>query len=626
MSDKVVSTPKVEAPVLQRAVSTVTKLCRLEGESRSEDLKHALRAEVHDALWMLTKQWQMGEFIGDDAGSPILAKIQVATTKLNKYQAADHACSFPKETPLEAVVEKRPIAFKQGNQKMALDIRLQMGRQWLKMIEKIGAGGLRQYFIEKYPIKLPDELPNPEKNIDGAIVFAHPEVWAQFAAVSGRAMDGWELYSHLLKNPPLDRNDSKLKDIVIPESAFKQIDETAKNFKKWFESLYVQPSSGDDAWKPSSLEYQFRCSAPAEKGEKVYTADEYAHGHLDWYSMDLESKASIPEASSKVQSRYPEVLEPTSFIPTAISFPGMPNTRWWTFEDGRTNFGDIKPGTTELAKLLLIDFGLVYANDWFIFPLEVDTGTITSIRGLTVTNDFGERFWICPASKGEDEDWQRWSMFTTSIKGHSNEPADMSLLMLPTVPLVQEGAPLEEVMLIRDEAANMVWGIEQTIPLPDGSSKRGSEAAGELFAFLQSLIKEKITGPKSITYKAPIRYSIMSSVPENWIPFIPVHLNDSKREIQLQRAAMPRVLKGASKYLRVKPRTNLMRQGLDFATRKSYYLHEEEVPRAGAYVKQSFQRTRWINGEVFVWLGVRKQTGRGEGSSRLAFDQIIPVE
>jgi hypothetical protein len=57
-----------------------------------------------------------------------------------------------------------------------------------------------------------------------------------------------------------------------------------------------------------------------------------------------------------------------------------------------------------------------------------------------------------------------------------------------------------------------------------------------------------------------------------------------------------------------------------------YYIHEEEVPRAGVRVVQSFQRTRWVNGEVFVWLGMHKKTGRGEGSSGLAFDQIKNVE
>ena len=58
---------------------------------------------------------------------------------------------------------------------------------------------------------------------------------------------------------------------------------------------------------------------------------------------------------------------------------------------------------------------------------------------------------------------------------------------------------------------------------------------------------------------------------------------------------------------------------------KAYYVHEEEVPRAGAMVSQSYQRTRWIGGRVFTWLGVRKQTGRGEGTSGLAFDRLVDV-
>ena len=29
---------------------------------------------------------------------------------------------------------------------------------------------------------------------------------------------------------------------------------------------------------------------------------------------------------------------------------------------------------------------------------------------------------------------------------------------------------------------------------------------------------------------------------------------------------------------------------------------------------------------AYMWLGVRKQTGRGEGSSGLAFDQIVHVD
>ena len=59
-----------------------------DGRARS-NFDRALKAEVADALWMISKQWQMGEFIGDDAGSPVLAKALFETTRLTKYKAGD---------------------------------------------------------------------------------------------------------------------------------------------------------------------------------------------------------------------------------------------------------------------------------------------------------------------------------------------------------------------------------------------------------------------------------------------------------------------------------------------------------------------------------------------------------
>ena len=48
---------------------TITLWNRLESRPRTDDFNRALKAEIRDPLWMLTKQWQMGEFNGDDAGS-----------------------------------------------------------------------------------------------------------------------------------------------------------------------------------------------------------------------------------------------------------------------------------------------------------------------------------------------------------------------------------------------------------------------------------------------------------------------------------------------------------------------------------------------------------------------------
>jgi hypothetical protein len=260
-------------------------------------------------------------------------------------------------------------------------------------------------------------------------------------------------------------------------------------------------------------------------------------------------------------------------------------------------------------------------------PQALPVGSIANIKGMMVTNVFGERTWIDAAGSGPDDAWQRWSMFTLNTQGDTGEPADTSLLLLPTVPKIQQGKPTEEVVFIRDEMANMVWAIEKTIPLANGDSKAGAEAARETLNYYTKLIAT-LPPKEPPAPKAPIRYQVMNSVPEHWIPFIPVRMADSSdpRQIQLQRAAMPRIVASdPNPPQKVRPRTVLVRTGLDAQPAQPYFLHEEEVPRAGILVSQAFQRTRWNGGRVFVWLGVQKETGRGEGSSGLAFDQSVDV-
>lgn len=316
-------------------------------------------------------------------------------------------------------------------------------------------------------------------------------------------------------------------------------------------------------------------------------------------------------------------------IPTPVQFEGMPNTRWWTFEDGKTNFGDVDAATTDLAKLLFVEFGLVYANDWFLVPCTAPAGSVLTVRGLAVTNVFGERLWIEPAGSGVDDDWQRWSMFTVSVAGESDTLlADTSLLVPPTVPGMLEGDVAEEVYVVRDELANMVWGIETMVPLPSGGTKPGSEAAAETLAYFRAELERRLgEPPEPPPAAAPVRYRVMTSVPEHWIPFIPVHAEASDRDIVLQRAALPRTLTGDPDLTpaKVRPRTVLMREGLDRTPREGYKIHEQEATRAGVRITQSFQRTRWRDGRVILWLGVRKQTGRGPSSSGLAFDQLEVV-
>jgi hypothetical protein len=622
MNDKLITT-NLQAVITKRSVPGLTIWNRLEGRPRADNFERALRVEVRDPLWMLTRQWQMGEFLGDDAGSPIFARVQLETTQLSKYQPVNGAAEeFTDAIPFEARVEQMPIPFTLAHQDVSLDIRLLAGRHWLKLAQALPAAAIPD-LIGKYPIHLPELLDiNNKIKIDDAAICAHPETWSNFAAVATRRMDGVKLYQDL------KAGNHASDGIPALAGSLADVLKLEQRFVPWFEKLFYQPTQ-PTAWEGDRLEYQFACSCPEAQEEKVFVAEEYYQGHLDWYNFDIDQSRQL--LGESVQNPQPPKIETIESLPTQVKFNGMPNTRWWAFEDGRTNFGDVKPDTTDLAKLLLIEFGLVYANDWFLTPYTVPVGSVVNIRGMAVTNVFGERTWIEAAGRGDDDDWQRWAMFLISIKGKGHEAADLSLFIPPVAQKVIEGRPLEEILFARDEMANMVWGIEKTIPSPSGEPKPGSEAAQETRAFFARESESRKGAPPTpppFAAEAKIRYKVMSSVPEEWIPLIPVHIPNDVRETQLQRAAMLRTYEGDEVTRKVEPRTSLLRQGLeDQPNANPYFLHEEEVPRAGVRVTQSYQRTRWRDGRAWVWLGVRKQTGRGEGSSGLAFDRIIdPTE
>jgi len=606
---------------LELMLSVCSTHVRLEGRPRTHDFDRALKAEIRDPLWMLTKQWQMGEFKGDDAGSPVSSKVYVEKTMLNKYQPATHAAEpFDDKLPLEAKVEQRKIPFNADEVELSLDIRLMMGRHWIKQIDKAELFALKKKYLELPEFRIHDpDVENP----DDVYYCSSNRSLRKYKANTGRNLDGKKLYDDMLEN-----NTRHIDLVGITNTTIRNIlIKLTGDFIKWFDGLFLQPATDakNDAWLPSNLEYQFSCSAPAGDREKIFSAKEYYHGHLDWYNFsidparetigDVNAPAALPEDFNAPIIR--------SFIPTEVQFDGMPNNRWWTFEDGKTNFGDINPDTTDLNKLLLMEFGLVYAKDWYLLPLTMPAGSIANIRGMSVKNVFGENFWIAPTGAGSDDAMNRWTMYSMDIAGNDRVAADLSLMIVPSVPKIQEGKPIEEIQLTRDEIANMVWGIETRVPLPSGETAPGREASRDTVTYLTNLLDPEapVTVPDPA---AEIRYKVMSSVPENWIPFISVHKENDNRQTRLQRGSMPRILpgQGPEDIEKVKPRTNLLREGLNQSVKESYFINEEEVLRSGAMLTQSYQRTRWYNGQVYNWLGVRKRTGRGEGSSHLRYDYL----
>lgn len=579
---------------------SITAWNRLEGRPRDTDFSRSLRAEVRDPLWMLCRQWQMGEFEGEDAGTAVEARFVTDSSRFQQYVGGSGTPTpYTDNVPLEVQVEQETIRFD-------LFTQLQIGKTWIRLLR---AEGLQTYIDSVYLPKCP--FPDPVGQLALDLRASQTDTTAWLSLADQRIPNGETLLTAIGNgtHPTWLTSVPSSPD----RSALVALGDQLQNL---FSRVYSQPDPvSGDAWQPERLEYQFGVTLNETDASVSLEAEQYYQGHLDWYSFDrgdTQFNGLAPVTERSVQS----------YIPTPVQYYGMPYRRWWSFEDGVTNLGNLNPQTSDLATLLFAEFALLFSNDWHLVPCELPVGTFTRLDGVLVTDVFGIQTWVRPAGRGLDDDWQRWSMFNLTTLATA-DAADTRLLLPPATIKTMDGAPLEEIHFLRDEMANLVWGIEQTVATEMGQGEDGYEAANQLITYLQRIgavpTDDIKPAPAEGEPPAPLlRYQLGTTVPRNWIPFIPVNITPGSAQIRLQKAAMPEFISRYGDTV-VPSRTSLL---VPTQADGRLFVHEEEVPRAGAMVTRQFNRTRWYNGRVFTWIAKRKEAGRGEGSSGLAFDQI----
>ncbi|MGH9237416.1 MAG: hypothetical protein ACRD3G_05200 [Vicinamibacterales bacterium] len=557
---------------------------RLEGRVRTEEFERALRAEARDPLWFLARQWQFLELKGDDAGSPIEAQLALRRRPLLRYAAHNgEPGAFPVDVPLEAVVERETPPL----DRMAF---LQIYRAVDRVLVRGGLGSSERAAVHE---GLRRAYPFDAATVEGVV----DDEARQLSALSDTHL--FDVVAWLG-----DTADSRIASQSGLSGGLLTAAMTASTgTRAWYDALYFKPASpADTAWAPANLEYRFAC-ATAPGGEQiVLTGDGYAHGRLDWFAVDVAAAGQELGVPAPGETAFSD--ETLSFVPTAINFAGMPSHRLWDMENRKIDFAGMTAGPTDVTKLLLVEFMLAYANDWCLIPVEVETGAVLETRGLIVHDVFGDVTLVRPADRGADEDWRRWSMFGLETRT-AGDVAQPRLLMLATTPKTMEGAAIEKVVFLRDEMANMCWAVERIVP-----SAAGIGADGEMAAIEPA---PEVHAPPAAG--ATVRYRLGTSAPHHWRPFVPVRVPGSSREIRLQRARLPH---GAHNPLG----SILVGPGI---APVAYFVNEEEIPRAGRIVTRSFQRTRWIDGRVTLWLGRRSKTGRGSGQSGLTFDVLEEV-
>ncbi|MCS6305786.1 MAG: hypothetical protein H8K07_19290 [Nitrospira sp.] len=571
---------------------------RLEPYSRDPSLQYGLNAEVHDPLWLLARQWQLLEFWGEDAGSPIWADLNVTYTPITRYHL--HPQDKPPSqvnvvgqtlngsVPLETLVEQETVRNAEGSFP-PLRLAAEAGLHFLRLLNVNGAGELRAKAIADFPLKNPlTDLTEEEKKRWDSEAVRFIEV------MSGRVPDG-----RLLRAGVQSWSG-------VPTQHQAAVQATIKSWGTWYDRLFYETQ--DSSWVPPRLEYQAMIAASTPKGEVVLNATEYADEHLDWYSFDAVGGASLGaqlDDASKIDTD-PNRKRTLSLIPTPVRFPGMPVSRYWEFEDAKVDFGAIAAGEQQLAHLLLIEFGLVSGDDWFIIPVTLPVGTLCYTDTLTVLDTFGVPTTI-PSTRAFDKKLKDknpssslapWDLFHLS----GDESKTDALFLPPTLGKSLQGKSIEEVLFMRDEMANMVWAVERTIEGALGRPLNQSEA------YFRSR-KEKTLpsgGPDANLIKL---YKLASEVPSHWVPMLPVPINGNHLGLTTGRRPKGRVM------------TELWT-----VNQSGKPLYGEEVPREGVRVSRAYQYTRWTNGESYLWVGRKNEVGRGEGSSGLVFDQLVPPD
>jgi len=219
--------------------------------------------------------------------------------------------------------------------------------------------------------------------------------------------------------------------------------------------------------------------------------------------------------------------------------------------------------------------------------LDAEAGSLTTVTRLEYMTVFGDRFVVPPVdNRGRSG---RFRLFGLSAVGSDETLA--GFFVPPGTRGVIEGRSLEEVLLLRDETANMAWAVEAVVQDSTGDPRyRRDEPRDDL-------------PPDGPAPPAELRYLLETNVPKHWIPLVPIPTSGRGGFI-LRKGTMTN-------------RDESLGQLLDPTPLN---LYEEEVAHEGVRVRRVPALIRAADGHTVRWIARRVNVGRGEGSSGLAFD------
>ncbi len=574
---------------------SITYWVRGEPDPRSDAtdaLVMPLQARVRDPMWFLTRQWQFGEFEGADSGSPAYVALTERSGRLTGWAAAGGGgggTTALTPAPIEAQTEREAFT-------PDVATRVELGQVFEQLLAERGQVGLVGAFRGAYAVSSVADDPADLAEV-------------QFRAVVGdRAIDGVALAQAIAGAAP----GLPAAPVITDAAAKAAVLLAIEDFQAWITATIGSVGTADPmAWAPAQLAYAFNVAGSGPSGQTVsLVATPGVDGLVEWYALDLANGAAgvagVPEV---VVGRGPA---PTTraIIPAHVRFRGMPNARFWDFEIAGTDLGSIIPDKRDVARLAIMDFVMLHANDWFVVPIDMAPGDLHQIDELVVHDVFGVNTTVGRADR-EAGSVGQWTMFTTTVVGQTpSTTADFFVLPPTAATAIERGTVVEAVEFARDDIANMVWALEQTTENAVGAPWPGHERD------IAHNVPAPGAGPPPPTPGVPLRYGIQDRVPEYWIPFLPVSIDPAAGSVALERAAMLR-----DDGTPIEPAGRILRPSS--LAGSPYRVPEEVIAPTGVRVERIVARCRGVDGSTALWVMRQRGPGTGEVNSALRFDQAL---
>ena len=332
--------------------ASITTWIRLEPLDQSSDLEASLTAPIADPLWLLHRQWQIGEL---DAQRRRLAHRrhgpyeQAPLSRLSPGPIRRRQARLSLTTTREGCRSSRwsrPRRVR-GLPDQHRRLAAETGLHLLRLCAPRGFGSSRR--------GVPDPLPGapaaiaarrrPTRSgaeaailLDGRGARRRPACGASCAPHRRRAR--WPTDEPAGVVPTGDRPDVSSR--------------SPSTWLAWYEELVVEPAATTPptvtppGWHAAPVRVPVRQRSPRRRPAGSLSAPtSYDDGHLDW--PDLSVATGRPGAPRGHAARRRVDVS----IPVPLAYAGMPAHRHWEIEDSRVNFAGIEAGSTDLVRMLL---------------------------------------------------------------------------------------------------------------------------------------------------------------------------------------------------------------------------------------------------------------------------------